>query len=531
MVSSISLNESLIAQLCEHQPESIAWYTPVFSPTPGGSLQIIDFELRYGNATLSKRRNKTKEQLIGMRVLRDEQHETELRDLKFEQCLHVYRTGEALEHTYFSAYYDKYFLVSRVKMGDGVLVTARDYTRQYFAEKEVQHLSRRHEERANRFNDILNKAADGIIALRSIRDSQGIVTDFLITQCNEAGFRLGRLPKNAIGKTLVTLLPGIMEDGSFEKLINVLHTGATHSEDLTFTLDEQQVWYTITLSKMEDGLVVTLSDITRNHALMHEVEKQSHVINAILENIPSGIMLLHAVRNEEGDVTDFHIKKWNRNAVLFTHMDETLFSSLSYGALTKHYGVTGNFEVCVKVLQQSQPVTLEYFAPRVNRWFECTYLKSDEEEVMIKFIDINERKLNQLELIETNDLLKTVFDASLFRMTVLKAVRDEEGSVADLVYEYMNKPVLQGSTLSTNDFYASTYLTLFPDAKQVGVWDKIQYVLQTGKSLRYEQHYKGFGGLDDWFDVSVARIDNDRILVCTNNITATKKSQITVNRT
>ena len=46
---TLQSNEQLITQLCEHQPEAINWFLPVWDESLSGEKKITDFEVRYCN--------------------------------------------------------------------------------------------------------------------------------------------------------------------------------------------------------------------------------------------------------------------------------------------------------------------------------------------------------------------------------------------------------------------------------------------------------------------------------------------------
>ena len=62
-------------------------------------------------------------------------------------------------------------------------------------------------EQARRYSSIIESSADGILLLDSIRDEQQNIVDFTISHCNKVGCQLGCLPQDALGKTLLQMLP------------------------------------------------------------------------------------------------------------------------------------------------------------------------------------------------------------------------------------------------------------------------------------------------------------------------------------
>ncbi|HET7898043.1 MAG TPA: PAS domain-containing protein, partial [Flavisolibacter sp.] len=248
-------SETLLNQLCEHQPEAISWLVPVYQNEEKET--VIDFEVRYCNLACSDKTGLPKDLIIGQRILREGFPDPTISELKFKQCLRVFETGEPVQYDYFSTYFDRYFSLSRVKVQNGILVTSRDLTNLYLAEQERNHLLQEKQQQLTEYSNILDTCSDGIITLKSIRNNDHAITDFRITQCNKAGLQMSQLPGDAIGKHLLATVPRIKESGYADILIQVVETGKPFAAEIPMRSEkEKKGWYMVTITRLDDGVVV-----------------------------------------------------------------------------------------------------------------------------------------------------------------------------------------------------------------------------------------------------------------------------------
>lgn len=132
--------------------------------------------------------------------------------------------------------------------------------------------------------DVLDAAADGIIAVRAIRDSNGAITDCAIYAANTPmadSFQLDRTELTTT--TLLTLFPHIRETGIWERHCAVIKT----RQSVTF--ERQQVvsgvnrWYRVVSTPLNDGLVISYTDITELKVLNLRLQEQRNRLEQEIE--------------------------------------------------------------------------------------------------------------------------------------------------------------------------------------------------------------------------------------------------------
>jgi PAS domain S-box-containing protein len=122
--------------------------------------------------------------------------------------------------------------------------------------------------------NVLETAFDGIMAFRSIRNSQGQIVDFEWIEVNPAAASLtNRTPEQLLGKRLLEEMPGNEEEGLFDQYVRVVETGATFEHEFYYDHENIQAWFHNISVKQGDGFVVTFRNITSQKEMEEELRK------------------------------------------------------------------------------------------------------------------------------------------------------------------------------------------------------------------------------------------------------------------
>ncbi|RPD48677.1 PAS domain S-box protein [Hymenobacter sediminis] len=125
------------------------------------------------------------------------------------------------------------------------------------------------------------------------------------------------------------------------------------------------------------------------------------------------------------------------------------------------------------------------------------------------------------ELQASHDLLQSVFDTNLIAMSVLEAVRDEDGTILDfrLVLASQQLERETGRTDLEGKFYAQEY----PGIRLVGIFDLIVHTVETGEPQGMEYYYphEGFG---KWYACQFVKL-GDGVVATNLDITERKTAE------
>jgi signal transduction histidine kinase len=143
----------------------------------------------------------------------------------------------------------------------------------------------------------------------------------------------------------------------------------------------------------------------------------------------------------------------------------------------------------------------------------------------------NPEKLNFQEFEEVDisgrlgkEFINGVLDASLDGIFVCSAIRSNDGTIEDLLMLRINPAFTRIRKLDRKEVIGNRYLSIFPTAKDIGMFDFYCQVIESGVAGRKEFHYLG-NDIDAWFEVSAVRLGKESLVVTFHDFTDFKKLQ------
>ena len=118
-------------------------------------------------------------------------------------------------------------------------------------------------------NEILNSSPNAIAVFEAVRDSAGALIDFRTTVVNRMVEVLSGLPADSFINTRLSQIHLLTPD-SFERLTNLLITG--ESVRFEHFVPGASIWLDVTLTRLNDGFVATLQDITAAKQAQQQLE-------------------------------------------------------------------------------------------------------------------------------------------------------------------------------------------------------------------------------------------------------------------
>jgi PAS domain S-box-containing protein len=122
------------------------------------------------------------------------------------------------------------------------------------------------------------------------------------------------------------------------------------------------------------------------------------------------------------------------------------------------------------------------------------------------------------------ELFRQVLEASPDGFTILRNVWNVNGELSDFIIEYTNPIAAQSVHRTPNDLLGQSLLSLFPDCKTSGIFDRYVTVVQTGMAATFEAFYER-QDLTGWFRHVVVPLSG-RIAVSVSNITDCKQAEL-----
>ncbi|MCO5936518.1 PAS domain-containing protein [Mucilaginibacter sp. RB4R14] len=239
-----------------------------------------------------------------------------------------------------------------------------------------------------------------------------------------------------------------------------------------------------------------------------ELKQVKDLLQKTVDSSHDMIQVFNAVRDEHGKIIDFI---W----ILNNATSEKINGSTTGESLLEHNpGVilTGIFDHFVQVTETGIPQQYEinYTYENFNAWYQQSVVKLNDG-VATTSSEISGRKKTEIELNESLNLLKTIYDTTLIGMLVFAPVRNDQGAITDFRFVTVNKEI--GRTTGRFDLAGKLYADLYPGIRQMGLFDLMVTTMETGETGKMEYHYT-YEGIDSWYSTMFVR--GDDFLVCTN---------------
>jgi signal transduction histidine kinase len=256
------------------------------------------------------------------------------------------------------------------------------------------------QEQAEWFNNILSYSPSGIIALESVRDKEGKITDFEIRLANKSGKEMGNLPNNPIGKRLLDIFPKMKSSVYFEYHKNVVETGISYKNDLQFDIGYTNGWFRLSLVKLNDGLISNFFDISELKQYEVTIREQTKELQSILDTSLNGVFACEAIRDAQGLIINFKFIKINSAFTLILHLEEKDVVGKLFTEVFPAAKEAGLLELHAKVVETGQPVQVEqyYKDDAIDGWFLLSINKWGENGFVQTFQDYSALKELQQQL-------------------------------------------------------------------------------------------------------------------------------------
>jgi chemotaxis methyl-accepting protein methylase/signal transduction histidine kinase/PAS domain-containing protein len=146
--------------------------------------------------------------------------------------------------------------------------------------------------------------------------------------------------------------------------------------------------------------------------------------------------------------------------------------------------------------------------------------------VLVISRDITEIKQAETDLKESRDLLQSILDNSFIAMSVMKPVRNDAGVVYDFEIQLANLELTKET--GRTDLLGKRYLEEYPGVRQVGLFEIMLRVIETGKPEGLEYYYP-FEGFDKWYSCMFVKL-GDAVLATNLDVSERKKAEDTLRK-
>ncbi len=407
---------ALFTTILDSSLNSLIVYEPVRQSASGDNPgEIIDFIIRLVNEAATELTGLAEADLLN-HSLRDRFPALATSE-PFERYKRACLTGQRDRFEgHFSHHYNqqpRWFDVSVVPVSDQLVVSCLDISeakeQSLAQEKARQQLA----QTAQMLQNILDSAHAGMALYRSIRENgpdgqTGAITDFEFLAVNQMATHLtGRPEVELIGSRLLTQFPHSIESGVFAHYVAAVETGQLQRFEIEYRADGMAGWYSVAVVKQDDGFIETFLDITTSKQAELAQQRQTELLNSVLDGSNNGVLAFTARRDANQQITDLDIVAANQAAETITG---TPVSALMGSTLLTHFPgnvASGLFAKYVNTVETGEPTRLEtyYQYDGLDFWLDISAQKLGDG-VVITFTDVSTLKRVQQKLETLVDALR-----------------------------------------------------------------------------------------------------------------------------
>ena len=249
------------------------------------------------------------------------------------------------------------------------------------------------------------------------------------------------------------------------------------------------------------------------------------LITQLFDALPESVLWFKPVYNTDNVIVDFEVAYCNDGAARFFKVskEELMHNRVLQNEVVDDEYKAPLFEKCLQVWQTGQQHEDNAYLKKLGRYFSVLRSKVLDGVISITR-DRTEFYLLEQERLQQASLVDGILDASINGVFYCHAIRNASGEIVDLRFIKVNKGFERIIRKKAEEVVGKNYLTLFPYASKVGLFQLNCQVIETGKPERKEVYYDG-DGLQAWFEISLVKLGADGLVVNFSDITTSKQNQ------
>ena len=109
-------------------------------------------------------------------------------------------------------------------------------------------------------------------------------------------------------------------------------------------------------------------------------------------------------------------------------------------------------------------------------------------------------------------------------MFIMKAIRDPDGTVVELIYAFLNEAAARLYGMQVDEVLGHGQCELFPSVRELGIWDTYLGVIDSGSRASFEVPYFNEHGVEGSFRLTAVKF-GDGLLISANDTTEQVRAQ------
>lgn len=215
---------------------------------------LVDFKAVYCNPSLTAMTQQKVDDILGRTLL--ERYPAALQHDLFRHYRGVLETGIPIRKIQIPDHQVRWYEVSLERMQEYLVATYEEVT-------QAQHLAQQEAQQNTLLNSVLDASLTAIIAIDSVRDDSGTIVDFVCRLANNTFSEVfGQPASTIIGHRIQEHHPHLLAGGVFHRYVDAVKVGQWQQFEQHFPGREGGRWFTVSVVKKGDGLVLSYMEIT-----------------------------------------------------------------------------------------------------------------------------------------------------------------------------------------------------------------------------------------------------------------------------
>jgi signal transduction histidine kinase len=334
--------------------------------------------------------------------------------------------------------------------------------------------------------------------LQPLYDFTGQVIDFRIEFANygdgidDSHRDFEPYRSDIVGRLITEMQPAIRQTPLWEFYLYCLESTEPQRTELWYSNNNHSTALEVQGRRLDDGrLLISYSDVTEQHHLSQELESEKAWLATIFNNVPVGILILEAIRDENGQLADLRMIRRNEMGSKLSRIPQEIYERRPPLSELLKDEAPGLIPGLLEIVRTGIPVVNEVYREPLNKWLRGKAVKHGDG-LMITLEDVTDAHQRTDQLQEQADLLAGVMEATPHAVMVYQAMRDEAGEVIDFKMLRCNKRAEELVYIPAETLLSGTMFSVDPQERSR--LEKLKRVI-AGKPETYEIHNAQY---DQW---------------------------------
>jgi len=416
---------------------------------------------------------------------------------------------------------------------ESVLAISRDVTESKLSAKKIL-------DAKNFLQSVFDASVNGIVALKAIRYINHEIVDFTCILSNNSSIKI--LGYNPIEINLTSVINKKTKEIYFGKLKKLIEDAKRIEEEIYYDYKKSGVWLHIIIEKLNDGVLLTFSDITKRKEAEKETIKALKLMQDLIDGSP--IVLVHYKINRDIDnnINDFTILNSNGTAaelmgITIKELNGKRLSQIMPNVFSHEFG-----KYLKDFAAYNSPKRFEtyYNEDGFENWWDVSLVKRDDG-IILTALNItekvkSERKVRKLQKQQQAKLLNAVMQTQEEeRRRVAESLHNDFGQLLNIAIISLakdNKKVTDLLNEAIKKMRSISYELMPPLLKDFGLEVALKDMFdikQLASGIKIFHKIKGFDSrINNDLEVAIYRIVQE-ILNNTIKHAAAEKIEISVN--